>query len=119
MIEPVSKDKCLPEILALFPDLIAHRHDIHQHPDCGFETQRTIGKIKEFLEKHNVSSKDMDDATCPGSLFVEIKGNLPGKTIGFRADIDALKMKDKAKKNGPLRLTATHMPAAMTVTRHG
>ena len=50
MIEPVSKDKCLPEILALFPDLIAHRHDIHQHPDCGFETQRTIGKIKEFLE---------------------------------------------------------------------
>ena len=44
MIEPVSKDKCLPEILALFPDLIAHRHDIHQHPDCGFETQRTIGK---------------------------------------------------------------------------
>ena len=56
MIEPVSKDKCLPEILALFPDLIAHRHDIHQHPDCGFETQRTIGKIKEFLEKHNVSS---------------------------------------------------------------
>jgi len=68
MIEPVSKDKCLPEILALFPDLIAHRHDIHQHPDCGFETQRTIGKIKEFLEKHNVSSKDMDDATCPGSL---------------------------------------------------
>ena len=93
MIEPVSKDKCLPEILALFPDLIAHRHDIHQHPDCGFETQRTIGKIKEFLEKHNVSSKDMDDATCPGSLFVEIKGNLPGKTIGFRADIDALKRK--------------------------
>lgn len=98
MIEPVSKDKCLPEILALFPDLIAHRHDIHQHPDCGFETQRTIGKIKEFLEKHNVSSKDMDDATCPGSLFVEIKGNLPGKTIGFRADIDALKMKDNSEK---------------------
>ena len=28
MIEPVSKDKCLPEILALFPDLIAHRHDV-------------------------------------------------------------------------------------------
>ena len=73
MIEPVSKDKCLPEILALFPDLIAHRHDIHQHPDCGFETQRTIGKIKEFLEKHNVSSKDMDDATCPGSLFVNFQ----------------------------------------------
>lgn len=61
----------------------------------------------------------MDDASCPGSLFVEIKGNLPGKTIGFRADIDALKMKDKSEKNGALRLKATHMPAAMTVTRHG
>ena len=98
MIEPVAKDKCLPELVALFPELVAHRHDIHQHPDCGFETQRTIGKIKEFLEKHNVSPKDMDDTTCPGSLFVEIKGNLPGKTIGFRADIDALKMKDLSGK---------------------
>ena len=67
MIEPVSKDKCLPEILALFPDLIAHRHDIHQHPDCGFETQRTIGKIKEFLEKHNVSRSK---ATCPAKPSV-------------------------------------------------
>lgn len=46
MIEPVAKDKCLPELVALFPELVAHRHDIHQHPDCGFETQRTIGKIK-------------------------------------------------------------------------
>ena len=97
MIEAVSKDKCLPEILALFPDLVAHRHDIHQHPDCGFETQRTIGKIKEFLEKHNVSPKDMDDASCPGSLFVEIKGNLPGKTIGSPSRT-ALKMKDKSEK---------------------
>ncbi len=98
MIEPVAKDKCLPELVALFPELVAHRHDIHQHPDCGFETKRTIEKIKAFLEKHNVSPKDMDDTTCPGSLFVELKGNLPGKTIGFRADIDALRMKDLSGK---------------------
>lgn len=98
MIEPIASDKCIPEILELFPELVAHRHDIHQHPDCGFETQRTIGKIKAFLEKHNVSAKDMDDTTCPGSLFVEIKGNLPGKAIGLRADIDALKMKDEGGK---------------------
>lgn len=97
-MNPFPKISAFRRFLPFFPDLIAHRHDIHQHPDCGFETQRTIGKIKEFLEKHNVSSKDMDDATCPGSLFVEIKGNLPGKTIGFRADIDALKMKDKSEK---------------------
>lgn len=46
MIEPVAKDKCLPELVALFPELVAHRHDIHQHPDCGFETKRTIEKIR-------------------------------------------------------------------------
>lgn len=97
-MNPFPKISAFRRFLPFSLDLIAHRHDIHQHPDCGFETQRTIGKIKEFLEKHNVSSKDMDDATCPGSLFVEIKGNLPGKTIGFRADIDALKMKDKSEK---------------------
>ena len=33
MIEPVAKDKCLPELVALFPELVAHRQDIHQHPD--------------------------------------------------------------------------------------
>lgn len=119
MIEPVAKDKCLPELVALFPELVAHRHDIHQHPDCGFETQRTIGKIKEFLEKHNVSPKDMDDTTCPGSLFVEIKGNLPGKTIGFRADIDALKMKDLSGKEWSSQIDGRLTPAATTVTRPG
>lgn len=51
MIEPVAKDKCLPELVALFPELVAHRHDIHQHPDCGFETKRTIEKIKAVLGK--------------------------------------------------------------------
>ena len=44
MIEPVSKDKCLPEILALFPDLIAHRHDIRQLPAFFYSLPR--GSLK-------------------------------------------------------------------------
>lgn len=79
MIEAVSKDKCLPEILALFPDLVAHRHDIHQHPDCGFETQRTIGKIKEFLEKHNVSPKDMMTPLAPALCLSKLKATSPAR----------------------------------------
>ena len=35
---------------------------------------------------------------APALCSSKIKGNLPGKTIGFRADIDALKMKDLSGK---------------------
>lgn len=95
MIQPIAKEKCLPEIVDIFEELVAHRHDIHAHPECGFDTERTIGQIKAFLSKHGVPEKDMDTTTSPGSMFVTIEGNRPGKTVAIRADIDALKMQDK------------------------
>ena len=50
MIEPVSKDKCLPEILALFPDLIAHR-------TIFINTPTAVSKLREPSEKSRNSLK--------------------------------------------------------------
>lgn len=98
MSKPVHADKCIPEILDLYEELKAYRHDIHAHPDCGLETQRTVSKIQEILSKHGIPDKDMDAKSVPGSLLVLIEGNKAGKTIALRADIDALKMSDKGGK---------------------
>lgn len=79
MIEPVAKDKCLPELVALFPELVAHRHDIHQHPDCGFETQRTIGKIKEFLENTMFLPKTWMTPLAPALCSSKLKAICPAR----------------------------------------
>ena len=94
MDNPVRQDVCFPEITAMYDELKEFRRDIHAHPECGFETERTIGKIREFLLSHGVAEKDIDTTTSKGSLFALIEGSEPGKTVALRADIDALKMKD-------------------------
>lgn len=99
MLEPLAKEKCLPEILDIYEELVSHRRDVHAHPECGFETVETIKKIKEFLLKHGIPSSDIDNKSAPGSLFVSIQGNKPGKTIALRADVDALQMTDQSGKD--------------------
>ena len=77
----------IDEIAAFQEDMTAWRRDIHAHPDLGFEENRTAdivaGKLEEFgLEVHRGLAK----TGVIGSLRV---GNGP-KTIGLRADMDAL-----------------------------
>ena len=49
MTDIVLKDKCFPEIVGWQSELEAFRHDLHAHPELGFETARTCGKIAETL----------------------------------------------------------------------
>ncbi len=77
----------IDEIAAFQDDMTAWRRDIHAHPELGFEENRTAdivaGKLEEFgLEVH----RGLATTGVVGSLRV---GNGP-KTIGLRADMDAL-----------------------------
>lgn len=106
MSNPVFEGRCLPEVLELYERLKSYRHDIHSYPETGFDTNRTVGKIVEFLLEQGVSEKDIDTKTVPGCVVVVVNGKNPGKTIAVRADIDALGMDDlttnewKSKKPG-------------------
>ncbi|WP_323035890.1 M20 aminoacylase family protein [Pararhodobacter sp.] len=68
-------------------ELTAIRHDLHEHPELGFEEIRTSGIVAEHLK-----SLGIEITTGLGKTGVVgvLKGNRPGRTIGLRADMDAL-----------------------------
>lgn len=66
---------------------IDFRRVLHQHPELSAEEFKTSDRIQQKLEEFNIPYQTGFANT--GVLGI-IKGDLPGKTIGIRADIDAL-----------------------------
>ncbi|MCG8491394.1 MAG: M20 family metallopeptidase [Sneathiellales bacterium] len=90
MNKPISSDINSVEFEAWLTDL---RRDIHKHPETAFRENRTSDLIADLLESwgleiHRGLAKTGIVATLHGSLE-------PGRTIGFRADLDALFIQEK------------------------
>lgn len=68
------------------PELAALRHDLHQHPELLFEEHRTSAIVADALEKLGFEvTRGVARTGVIGTLR-----NGPGKSIGLRADMDAL-----------------------------
>ncbi|MBQ1356482.1 MAG: amidohydrolase [Solobacterium sp.] len=67
------------------------RHDFHKHPEKSMEEYRTTGAVAAELEKMGIPFRVLE----PSGVIAEIKGAFPGKTIGLRADMDALSITEK------------------------
>jgi hippurate hydrolase len=69
------------------PELIAIRHDLHAHPELGYQEKRTSGVIRRELVQAGIAfAPDLAGGTG-------VMGHIPGKhdkAVGLRADIDAL-----------------------------
>jgi amidohydrolase len=69
-------------------EIIEIRRYLHEHPELSFEEENTSKYIEEFYKGKDVQ---VDTKVGGGNgLIVTIKGGKPGKTIGLRADFDAL-----------------------------
>lgn len=90
------EERLLPGVAELVPELVEIRHDLHQHPELGFDTERTCAKIVEYLRASHVDS--IDTELVKGCVIAVINGDQPGHTIGVRSDMDALPMKDGCGK---------------------
>ncbi|MEL7463801.1 MAG: M20 aminoacylase family protein [Pseudomonadota bacterium] len=77
----------IPRIAEYADELTAIRRDIHEHPELGFEEVRTSGIVADKLREWGIEPHTGIGKT--GVVGV-IEGNRPGKTIGLRADMDAL-----------------------------
>lgn len=72
-------------------ELVAIRHDLHAHPELGYEEKRTSGVVRRELEKAGIDfAPDLAGGTG-------VLGHIPGgkngaKAIGLRADMDALRI---------------------------
>ncbi len=77
----------LDRIAGYAEELTAIRRDLHEHPEIGFEEVRTSGIVAEKLRSWGVAVTTGIGKT--GVVGV-IEGKRPGRTIGLRADMDAL-----------------------------
>ena len=90
------QDRLLPGVAELVPELEEIRHDIHAHPELGFETERTVGLICDYHRKSGIV--EIDTELVKGCVVAVIEGSRPGHTIAIRADMDALPMNDGCGK---------------------
>jgi len=67
--------------------MVALRRDFHRHPELSFTEQRTSQIIAERLTRAGLEVKTGIAKTGVVGL---LRGDKPGKTIAWRADIDAL-----------------------------
>ena len=69
-------------------EIIQIRRHLHENPELSFKEEKTSKYIEDFYK-----GKDVQVDTKVGGghgIIVTIKGGKPGKTIGLRADFDAL-----------------------------
>uniref|UniRef100_A0A9E8CSG2 M20 family metallopeptidase n=1 Tax=Bosea sp. NBC_00436 TaxID=2969620 RepID=A0A9E8CSG2_9HYPH len=77
------------------PFLTALRHDLHAHPELGFEEERTSGIVASILEEAGIAvHRGLGGTGIVGTLTV---GN-GTRSIGLRADMDALAMPELAER---------------------
>ena len=82
----------LEDIVAESPTLTALRRDLHAHPELGFEEHRTSGIVADSLRRWGIPFHT--DLAAPGIVGVlhGRDGGASGRSVGLRADMDALPM---------------------------
>lgn len=76
------------DIEALTPQLRQIRHDLHRHPELGFEETRTQALVRAWLTARGYSPRDCAET----GLVADLHPGRPGRTLALRADLDCLPM---------------------------
>ena len=79
------------EIHAIKDIIISTRRDIHQHPELAFDEHRTSKLVAERLESFGI---EIQTGVGKTGVVGTLKGKNDGKTIAFRADMDALPIQE-------------------------
>lgn len=87
------RDQLFQILEAKEQEMIEHRRHLHRHPELSFQEENTAKYIKSFYEGKDVKlTQPVQDAHA---IIVEIDSGKPGKTIGLRADFDALPINEE------------------------
>ncbi len=76
----------------IFPEIVEIRRDFHMYPEISEKEYRTRDKICEYLEKWDIEHVK---GVAETGVVAIIRGKKAGKTLGARADIDALPVSEK------------------------
>lgn len=79
-------------IAALEPEMTGWRRYLHQHPELGLDCFKTAEFVTEKLRSFGIT--EIQTGIARTGVVAIIEGRGPGRTIGLRADMDALPMDD-------------------------
>jgi metal-dependent amidase/aminoacylase/carboxypeptidase family protein len=85
--QPISNETIKSQTDSIFEKLVAIRRDIHTHPELAGNEVRTSAKIAAHLRELGLEVKTGDYGH---SVVGILRGAQPGKTVAWRADLDAL-----------------------------
>jgi hippurate hydrolase len=72
--------------------IVALRRDIHREPELGFDTEKTAGKVLAALDGLPL---DIRTGIAENGVVATLKGGGDGPTVGLRADMDALPIREE------------------------
>ena len=79
------------DVLSIKQTIIDTRRDLHKHPELSFKEYRTSKLVATKLEKFGIQvDRNIGKTGVVGTL----KGKTEGKTIAFRADMDAIPIQE-------------------------
>ncbi|ETA52030.1 M20 aminoacylase family protein [Ponticoccus alexandrii] len=79
-------------IAASAEEMTGWRHHLHRNPELGLDCFRTAAFIVERLKDFGIT--EIHQGIARSGLVAIVEGREPGRTIGLRADMDALPMED-------------------------
>ncbi|MEK4248581.1 amidohydrolase [Paenibacillus sp. FSL W7-1287] len=88
------KNELMSMLEARKDEMTSIRRHLHENPEVSFKEEKTAQYIADFYK-----GKAVEIHTNVGNgygIVVTIKGGKPGKTIGLRADFDALPIQEEA-----------------------
>ena len=97
----------------LHPEITEWRRDIHQHPEILFDTQRTSAMVADKLRSFGVDEVVTGIGRTGVVAVIKGKSTSSGKTIGLRADMDALPIQEQTGLD-----YASKTPGAMHACGH-
>lgn len=85
---PIQTDSIIKQDTdRIFDTLVNIRRDIHQHPELAGDEARTAGIIADRLRSMGL---EVETGRYGHSVVAILRGAYPGKTIAWRADMDAI-----------------------------
>jgi len=90
-VNPITEQQLDQRISQVEPKVVAWRRDIHQHPELSGQEARTARLVADHLRKLGIQ---VTTGVGGHGVVGLLKGDLPGKVVALRADMDALPVKE-------------------------
>lgn len=101
-----SQSDIQQDIAAIEEQLIEWRHDFHQYPELSNREFKTAEKIAKHLKSLGL---EVTTGVAKTGVVGLLKGDMPGKVVALRADIDALPVTERNNLPFKSEITTTFL----------